>query len=152
MADPDILELCCNLDDMNPEHVPYVMDLLFSAGARDAWCTPIIMKGGRPGFTLNVLCEPESRLQILEILFSETSTLGVRWTEMQRQELKREIQTIETEYGSVEVKVALDKQGRIMNIAPEHRDCRKLAESKGVPLKDIYQAAMLALKNLPQNT
>ena len=134
----------CNLDDMNPELFPWVSEQLFTAGARDVWCTPMIMKGGRPASCLSVLADPEKLEKLLEILFTETSTLGVRVSEVSRLELSRSMRTVQTPYGAVEVKIAQRPDGALLNVAPEFSSCRELARKHQVPLKSVYQAALKA--------
>jgi uncharacterized protein (TIGR00299 family) protein len=132
-----------NIDDMNPQWYEHVMERLFQAGALDVYLTPIQMKRGRPAVTLGMLV-PESALDpALGVLFAETTTIGVRMHPVERRKLAREERMVETAYGTVKVKTAR-WEGRVMNIAPEYRDCLRLAEEKGVPLKEIYQAALAA--------
>ena len=138
----DLLE--CNIDDMNPEYYPHLMRRLFNAGARDVWHSPIVMKKGRPGSCLSVLCSPELREDICGIIFSETSTLGVRCSRCERLELSRRIETVETKYGPAKVKTARNADGTLLNAAPENSSCEKLAEQHGLPLKNIYQEVLLA--------
>jgi len=125
-----------NIDDMNPEYVPFVMDRLFRSGALDVWLTPIQMKKGRPGFTLSILTRPDQRDSLLEIVFAETTTLGIRMFEVNRAALPREGRTVETPLGEVKVKAVL-RNGR-EELIPEYEDCRRLAEETGRPLKEIY--------------
>jgi uncharacterized protein (TIGR00299 family) protein len=132
-----------NVDDSTPEVIAYVIDKLMSAGALDAWVTPIIMKKGRPAFLVSALCGESSKTAVEDVVFAETSSIGVRWQEVQRTVADRSIVPVVTEWGSVGVKVA-ERNGRIINIAPEFGDCRALAEQSGAPLKKIYQAALQA--------
>lgn len=134
-----------NLDDMNPELAPSLIAKLFDVGARDAWLSPIIMKQGRPGFCLHVLFEPELENAVLALLFSETSTLGVRISRVERVELHRHQFRKQTEFGEVMIKVGTDTEGVVVNVAPEYGDCLRLAEASGVPLKQVYQAAIAAV-------
>ena len=136
----------CNIDDLNPELFPYVLDRLFAAGARDAWITPIVMKKGRPAQCLSVLCEKQLHSAIAEVLFVETTTLGLRTSEVQREELSRENRTVETEFGTIRIKVGFASAGVVANAAPEYEDCRQVAEKQGVALKVVYQAAMKAFE------
>lgn len=129
-----------NLDDLNPEIFGYVMEKLFAAGAMDVYLTPIQMKKNRPATQLSVLCREQDSLKAREILFLETSTLGVREIGLRRHSLKREIREVETPYGRVRVKIAHLPNGSTKS-APEYEDCRKLAEQSGAPLQEIYQAA-----------
>jgi uncharacterized protein (TIGR00299 family) protein len=132
-----------NIDDMNPQWYEHVTARLFEAGALDVFLTPIQMKRGRPATQLSVLA-PESRVpDALDILFTETTTIGVRMQPVQRRKLHREMVTVETPYGPIAVKVA--RQGEtVVNATPEYRDCQRIATERGVPLKDVYRAAMEA--------
>lgn len=126
-----------NLDDLNPEIYDYVMSRLFAAGALDVFLVPIQMKKNRPATLLSVLCRPGDAEAMSDILFSETSTLGVRKYAVERRALERQIDIVETPYGQVRVKVARWGEGQV-KWAPEYEDCRRLAEEKGVPLREIY--------------
>jgi uncharacterized protein (TIGR00299 family) protein len=132
-----------NIDDMNPQWYEHVMARLFEVGALDVFLTPIQMKRGRPATQLSVLT-PETRVsEALDILFAETTTIGVRMQPVQRRKLHREMVTVETPYGPVAVKVA--RRGRmVVNATPEYRDCQRIAAERGVPLKDVVRAAMQA--------
>jgi uncharacterized protein (DUF111 family) len=132
-----------NIDDLNPEVYAYVMEKLFDSGALDVFLTPIQMKKNRPGTQISVLCQKQEVHKARDILFTETSTLGIREISLQRHSLKREIQTIETPFGSVRIKVAHLPQGEI-KFAPEYEDCRKLAAESGVALHEIYRAVEIA--------
>ena len=136
-----LLVLQCNLDDQNPEIMPYALEKLLAAGALDAWLQPIIMKKGRPAQTLKVLCRPEQQQVLQNILFTETTTLGVRSCPMERAALERRWKTVQTPWGEVRVKEGL-MNGKVVNALPEFEDCKKLAEEKGIPLKDIEAAAL----------
>ena len=136
-----LLVLECNLDDQNPEIMPYVLEKLLTAGALDAWLQPVIMKKGRPGQTLKVLCGPEKKMELQQILFTETTTLGVRACQVERTALERRWKTVQTPWGDVRIKEGL-LDGKVVNALPEFEDCKKLAEEKSVPLKDIETAAL----------
>lgn len=129
-----------NIDDLNPEVYDYVMARLFEAGALDVFLSPIQMKKNRPATLLRVLCWPEQAEELSAILFSETSTLGVRQQGVKRRCLPRSIQAVDTPYGVVRVKVAQWGEGQF-KAAPEYEDCRRLAEASRVPLREIYHAA-----------
>ncbi len=129
-----------NIDDMNPEFYSHIMERLFEAGALDVYLTPIQMKKNRPGVLLSVLCEEQATARAREILFLETTTLGVRELAIQRSTLQRQVLTVETPYGAVRVKVARLPDGKTRS-APEYEDCRRLARETGVPLQEIYRAA-----------
>ncbi|MBS1851204.1 MAG: nickel pincer cofactor biosynthesis protein LarC [Acidobacteria bacterium] len=130
-----------NLDDLNPQIVGYVMERLLAAGALDVFAAPVQMKKNRPGTLLTVLSQPDDAARLTEILFAETTTLGVRQREEKRQVLAREWATVATEWGDVRIKIARRK-GTVTNYAPEYEDCRKIAEEKQIPLKAVMQAAI----------
>jgi pyridinium-3,5-bisthiocarboxylic acid mononucleotide nickel chelatase len=132
-----------NIDDLNPETYDYVMGRLFAAGALDVFLSPIQMKKNRPATLLSVICWPNASSALSDILFAETSTLGIRRYDVMRQALPRASRTVETQYGPVRVKVAAWGDDRL-KAAPEYDDCRKLAEACSVPLRDIYRAAVNA--------
>lgn len=133
-----------NLDDMNPELFPWVLKLLFEGGALDCWATPIIMKHGRPGFSLSALCQDSMVEPLSRIIFQETTALGIRVSKRNRLSLAREIIKVETPYGEVGIKIAKDLAGRIINALPEFRDCESRATESGASLKEVYQAAQFA--------
>ncbi len=126
------------LDDMNPQIVGYLYDLLLAAGAVDVFTQAIGMKKSRPGFLVSVLCPPALIETCETILFRETTTLGIRRSLQQRTVLERQIETIETPLGSIQVKVARCGD-RVVNIQPEYEDCVQLAQQHNIPLKDIQQ-------------
>lgn len=132
-----------NLDDQSPELYPVAVEALFRVGALDVWLTPIQMKKGRPGVTLSALCAPEAAERLAEVLFTETTTFGVRWTAWQRECLAREWVEVATPYGPVRVKVGL-RAGSPCAAAPEFEECRARAEAAGVPVKQVYAAAAAA--------
>ena len=142
-----VLVVEANIDDMNPQWYEHVLERLFDAGALDVYLTPIQMKRNRPAVTLGMLVD-ESKLDgALGALFSETTTIGVRMHPVERRKLEREDRTVETAYGPVKVKIARwEKQ--VMNAAPEYRDCLRLAEEKRIPLKEVWQAALAASREL----
>ncbi len=139
----DIVELQANIDDMNPQLYAPLVDKLLSAGVLDAFYQPVTMKRGRPGILLTVLCETSQREVMRDILFRETTTLGVRYQVKHRDILNRVFLPVNTPYGQVRIKVARSGTD-VLNYAPEFEDCRKLAEAAGVPLKEVYNAAMAA--------
>lgn len=138
-----LLVVEATVDDLSPELAPHLLERLLAAGARDAFLAPVVMKKGRPGVTVTALTAPDRRRAVVETLFAESTTLGVRTTEAARETLERRAVPVETPWGPVTVKLGL-RDGRIVNRAPEFEDCRKLAESGGVPLKEIYRAALAA--------
>ena len=136
-----LLFLECNLDDLNPEIMPYVLEKLLAAGALDAWLQPVIMKKGRPAQTLKVLCSPKQRQVMEQIMFTQTTTLGVRAYYVERTALERRWKTVQTPWGEVRVKEGL-LDGKVVNAVPEFEDCKKIAEANGVPLKAVETAAL----------
>ncbi|MCP5050476.1 MAG: nickel pincer cofactor biosynthesis protein LarC [bacterium] len=136
VEEEEAIMLECNLDDMNPEHYTHVMDLLFSAGAADVFMTPVVMKKSRPGHMLSVLCKRDTLGNMKEILFTETSSIGLREHVLKKSMLRREMVLVSTKYGDVEVKRSF-WHGRVVNEKPEFEQCRKLAGEHGVTLEEI---------------
>jgi hypothetical protein len=130
-----------NIDDSTPEALAFVVERLLEAGAHDAWATPIVMKKGRAAVSLSVLCGPESRSRLDEILFEETTTLGTRATLVTRRMLPRDTLTVTVHGHAVRVNVARNK-GRVVTLAPEYEDARAAARATGKPLKEIYALAV----------
>ncbi len=133
-----------NIDNMNPELFGHVMDRLLEGGALDVFYTPIMMKKSRPATLVSVLSEPPLVDSLCDMLFRETTTLGMRLTEVGRRCLDREWKQVQTEYGPVRVKIGR-LSDEILNIAPEYEDCARLAKEKGVPAKAVYEAARRAV-------
>lgn len=136
--DENMMMIQCNLDDMNPEYTPYVTELLFEAGANDVYWTPIIMKKGRPGMMLNVLVDEKLRGKMEEIIFKETTTLGLRFWPVTCHRLARKSVQVQTRWGNVEVKTG-EYQGQFVQFAPEYEQCKAIAVKHGIPLKAVYQ-------------
>jgi hypothetical protein len=135
-----------NIDDMNPQWYEHISARLFEAGTLDVFLTPIQMKRGRPATQLSVLVTDDLIPKVLDVLFAETTTIGVRAHPVQRWKLAREIISVETDYGPIDVKVA--RRGKtVLNVTPEYRDCQRIATERGVPLKAVCQAAMEAARN-----
>jgi len=130
-----------NLDDLNPQVFGYVVDRLLAEGALDTFALPVQMKKNRPGMLLTVLSKPEDASRLTRIIFTETTTLGVRRREEQRQALARKWITVATRWGDVRLKIA-SMNGAVTNYAPEYEDCRKLAAEHHVPLKSVMQEAV----------
>ncbi len=129
-----------NIDDMNPEFYEHIADRLFNEGALDVFLTPIQMKRTRPATMLSVITDEEKTEKMLELIFDETTTLGVRISKIKRRKLNREGRKVATKYGKIEVKIGkLD--GIIKNISPSYEECRKIATRLNIPLKKIYQEA-----------
>lgn len=136
----DILVLETNIDDMNPEILPSVVNRLLAMGAQDVFLTPLIMKKGRPGYQLTVLCYPQIKEKILTFILKETSTLGVRMRLEKRWVLPREIKTILTPYGPVKIKIAYLVNGEV-KLKPEFESCYECALKNNRPFQEIYLAA-----------
>jgi len=132
-----------NLDDLNPQVFGYVMDRLLAEGALDAFGMPVQMKKNRPGTLLTVLCKPEDANRLTELIFAETTTLGVRRREEVRQTLARRWENVRTQWGEVRIKIA-SMNGTVTNYAPEFEDCRRIAAEQHVPLKTVMQEAARA--------
>ena len=132
-----------NLDDLNPQVFGYVMDRLLDEGALDVFGVPVQMKKSRPGTLLTVLCKPEDEDKLTQLVFSETTTLGIRRREESRQALARRWESVRTEWGEVRIKIA-SMNGTVTNYAPEYEDCRRIAAEHHVPLKTVMQEASRA--------
>jgi uncharacterized protein (TIGR00299 family) protein len=131
------------IDDMSPELLPAALEEVFAAGALDAFLTPIQAKKGRPGTLLTALAPPGSENAVADAIFGSTTTIGLRFRTEQRRVLPRHEETVQTEFGPVRVKVA--GEGRTRKSKPEFEDCRRLAAERGVPLSDVYRAALRQL-------
>lgn len=131
------------IDDMNPQIFGVLMERLMARGALDVFYTAIQMKKNRPGTLLSIVAPPDAREALTSIVFRETTTIGVRYTEMQRECLDRETVTVETPLGRVRIKVAR-RQGAVLNASPEFDDCVRVAAETGTPVKDVQAAAMKA--------
>jgi len=129
-----------NIDDMNPQICSYFVEKALSEGALDVWVTPIQMKKNRPAIKITIICQAARRDYFAGLFFSETTTIGIRSSFAERKTLEREFQTVGTEYGPVRIKIS-SFEGRRTNYAPEYEDCRRLAEAKGVALKEVLAAA-----------
>ncbi|MCD6308950.1 MAG: nickel pincer cofactor biosynthesis protein LarC [Candidatus Latescibacteria bacterium] len=127
-----------NIDDMNPEVYGYISDRLFDAGALDVFMTPISMKKGRPATLLSVLAEETTSQALVGIMLTETTTIGVRITNVVRKKLKRELRTLDTPFGPVRVKVVT--VGGRERITPEYEDCARIARERNVPLISVYES------------
>ena len=137
----EMLVIETNIDDMSPELYDYVFERLFAAGARDVFLTPVQMKKNRPGILLSVVGEAILREKMTAIIFSETSTIGVRYYPVARAVLKREVVRVKTKYGAVKMKIVEQPDGARRG-APEYDDVRRIAALKKVPLKAVYDEAL----------
>lgn len=134
-----------NIDDLSPEILGFVMEKAFDFGCLDCWFTPIQMKKNRPATLVSILCEYE-RVEIFkELLFTETSTLGIRISRIERECLDRESKKIETEFGEIDVKVA-KYNGKIVNVKPEYDQMREFAVKSKIPLKEIERKILKEIK------
>ena len=136
-----IAVLEANLDDLSPQVLAYAMERLLAEGALDVFSVPVQMKKSRPGALLTVLAKVEDADRLTRTIFAETTTLGVRRREEQRQTLSRRWETVETTWGPVRIKIA-NMNGTVSNYAPEYEDCRALAEAQHVPLRTVMQEAI----------
>ena len=140
-APEQITELQANIDDLSPEILGAAQERLFKAGALDVFFVPIQMKKNRPGTIITVLCRPQQREAMQEILFSETSTFGIRYQEIDRVALQRELVQVQTSAGSVQIKVGR-RHGRIVQASPEFESCDRASRASQQPLKRIYEIAL----------
>ena len=133
----EIVSIETNIDDMNPEIFPYVIEKLLTAGAHDAYLIPIVMKKGRPGILLSVLVERAKTERILEIVFRETTTLGVRIQPVERKKLPRAHRQMKTSFGMISVK-AITVEGK-EQLRVEFEECKRIASEKNMPLAEVYR-------------
>ena len=136
-----IMVLEANLDDLSPQVLAYAMERLLAEGALDVFSVPVQMKKSRPGALLTVLAKMEDANRLTKLIFAETTTLGVRRREEQRQTLARRWETVDTAWGPVRIKIA-NMNGSVSNYAPEYEDCQTLAEAQHVPLRTVMQEAI----------
>jgi hypothetical protein len=129
-----------NIDDMNPQFYDYMIGKLLAMGVMDVFLTPIMMKKNRPGTLLKVVCPPRQLTSVTGFLLKETTTLGVRWHEEERNRADREILTLKTKYGMIRFKLAR-WEGRLVNVSPEYEDCKRLAVKKNITLKEVFEEA-----------
>ena len=136
-----IVEIKCEIDDMNPQLYGPLMDRLLEAGALDVFFTAVQMKKSRPGTLVTILAPPAGRDAVAGVLFAETTTIGMRYQEMRRETLSREVVTLETPMGAIRFKVA-SRDGHVLNVSPEFDDCVRVAAEKGLPLKEVHALAL----------
>jgi len=135
-----IVVLECEIDDMNPQIYGSVMDQLYAAGALEVYFAAVQMKKNRPGTLLTILAKPEQRQLLLAIVFRETTTIGVRYHDVTRERLDREVMSVATPLGAVRFKLARFG-GVVVNAAPEFDDCQRIASARGIPIKDVQAVA-----------
>lgn len=141
----EVILIETNIDNMNPELLAYASETLLKQGVLDVFMTPIFMKKNRPGIMLSVLTTRDKLDDILSMIFTEITTLGVRIHRLERKKLSREIISMKTKFG--EIKVKIGKIGnQIKNIAPEYESCKEIAVKQGIPLKDVYDEAKEAAR------
>jgi uncharacterized protein (DUF111 family) len=149
LTDETLLMIETNIDDMSPQVVGYVMDRAFELGALDCYLTHTQMKKNRPGLLLSVLCRPDEREKFLQMIFSETTTIGARSYQVLRRALARETVRVETQFGPIDVKVAYLNESAnngAVNAMPEFEQCRAAAKQAGVPLREVQDAVRAAYR------
>jgi uncharacterized protein (DUF111 family) len=142
-AHAELWRVEASIDDLSPEVAAYALERVLAAGAVDGWWTSVTMKKGRPGLQLTALAPGGLRDAVVAAILAETTTIGVRFDPVDRHVLARELVTVETAYGPITIKVARDGD-KIVNAAPEFEDCKAAAGRAGVPLKQVYAAAIAA--------
>jgi hypothetical protein len=135
-----VVQLSCDIDDMNPEHFAHVETLLFESGALDVVRLNALMKKGRQGTRLSVLCNPGDRERISRVMLRETTTFGLRVERVERMTLQRRVVDVDTEFGAVRVKVGYLDDVPI-KASPEYDDCARLASTSDTPISRVYDAA-----------
>jgi pyridinium-3,5-bisthiocarboxylic acid mononucleotide nickel chelatase len=144
-SDAPVTVIETNVDDMSPQIYGYFVERALAAGALDVFSTSVHMKKNRPGLLVTILCEPTHVTRLTDLLFSETTTIGVRMHEARRRTLAREFLAVETGFGAVRMKIA-GLNGSVLTATPEYEDCQRLAIEKGIPLKDVLAAATYAFQ------
>src|ERR1700741_4009183 len=139
--DEEVRVIEANLDDLNPQVYGYFVERALAVGALDVFTAPVQMKKGRPGTLLTFLSKPDRAKELMDLVFAETTTFGLRSYTAQRRVLPREWESVQTRFGEVRLKVARVK-GKVLQISPEYEDCRKLAEEKKVALREVMEEAM----------
>jgi uncharacterized protein (TIGR00299 family) protein len=137
LVEDDVVSIETNIDDMNPEIYPFVIEQLLAAGAHDAYMIPVVMKKGRPGVLLSVLTERKKMENLLQILFAQTTTIGVRIQPVERRKVRRTIVEVNTKFGVVKVK-QIEFDGKV-RLAPEFEECKRIAVEKKMPLMEVYK-------------
>lgn len=149
-ADAPITVIETNLDDMSPQIYGYFVERALAAGALDVFSTSVSMKKNRPGLLVTILCEPSNQARLTDLLFSETTTIGVRMHEARRRTLAREFLNVATEFGEVRMKISR-LNGSVLNASPEYDDCQRIAAATGIPLKAVLAAANYAFQKQRQS-
>src|SRR3954467_12637478 len=138
-----VVQVECEIDDMNPQLFGPLMDRLAEAGALDVFYAAVQMKKNRPGTLVTVIVPPDKRDATTAVLFTHTTTIGVRYQEMRRDTLDRKVVSVETPVGPLRIKVA-GRDGRVLNAAAEFDDCARVATERGIPIKEVQAIAMRA--------
>jgi len=138
----------CEIDDMNPQIFGVVMDKLYAAGALEVFYVPVQMKKNRPGTLLTVIAAPERLAQMSDIVFRETTTIGLRHSDVARECLDREIVAVDTPVGAIRFKIAR-RDGRVLNAVPEFEDCAALAAEKNLSIKEVQALAVSSYRSRP---
>ena len=134
-----------NIDDMPGEHIGYLLEEVFHAGALDGYIMPIQMKKSRPGSLISVIVEDKNLSKIEDVIFYQSTTFGIRKYKTSRRKLSRKLVNVQTEFGMIQVKIGLFN-GKIRNVVPEHEECKKIAAERGLPLKLVYQVTQEAAR------
>lgn len=145
--DAPIAVIEANLDDMSPQIYGYFAEQALAAGALDIFSTAVQMKKNRPGQLVTLLCEPSNLKPLIDLIFRETTTIGIRTHEVRRQTLARESVPVETPLGTIRMKISR-LNGTLLNAAPEYEDCRRIATQKGLPLKQVLSTANFHFQKL----
>jgi len=136
-----------NIDDMPGEHFGYMLEKVLEVGALDGYITPVQMKKSRPGVLMSVLVDDANLPKVEEVIFDQSTTFGIRKYKVSRRKLRRELVDVQTEYGPVKVKMGM-LNGCIKSMAPEHEDCKRIAEERGLSLRMVYNAALMATRTI----
>ncbi|MDP2887698.1 MAG: nickel pincer cofactor biosynthesis protein LarC [Bacteroidota bacterium] len=134
----------CNIDDMNPERYDFILEQLFNAGASDAWLAPIVMKKSRPAIQLSVLCTPEKVQKMKHIIFTHSTTIGLREYSVKKSMLTRTEKTVTTKFGDVRVKQSV-YEGEVVRSKPEYDDCRTIAIQKKISIEEVEREVLKSL-------
>ena len=136
-----------NIDDMSSEIYSYIFPMLFDKGALDVYLTNIIMKKNRPGVKLSILCKEDDTKGFEDILFRETTTLGIRKYKVDREILHREFTKVNTKYGVITLKKGI-KDGEVLKYAPEYEECKEIALKYNLPVKDVYNEILRTINKI----
>ncbi|MFQ5713824.1 MAG: nickel pincer cofactor biosynthesis protein LarC [Candidatus Scalinduaceae bacterium] len=132
-----------NIDDMPGEHFGYLLEKVLESGALDGYITPVQMKKSRPGILISIIVDNANLSKVEDVIFDQSTTFGIRKYKVSRNKLSRKLVDVQTEFGIIKVKMGM-LNGCIKNITPEHEDCKKIADDRGLPLKMVYNAALKA--------